>query len=123
MLLLVEDDALVRFAMLRGLLASGYRVLAAATGEEAMALCEAHEGAIDLLITDMLMPGVNGAQLAKILVGQGRVTRVLFVSGYPSEMIHRNHVLDLDAAYLQKPFTPTELEKKIRWIFDTRPTL
>jgi CheY-like chemotaxis protein len=111
-ILLVEDDVLVRRVAERTLDGLGYRVLAAASGEEALArAAEAQE--IDLLVSDVVMPGLCGAELARRLRATRPGTRVLFISGYPGGA--NGPPPDLSAGrVLRKPFTPEELAEEVR---------
>jgi CheY-like chemotaxis protein len=112
--LLVEDDEGVR-ELAGGVLAqSGYTVLAACGGEEALLLNERHANAIHLLVTDVVMPGISGRELAERLVPLRPNIKVLYMSGYTDDAVVRHGVLAEEAAYLQKPFTPTGLLLKVR---------
>ena len=108
-ILLVEDEDLVRRAMHEILESAGYQVLAAATPAAALELCANHTGRIDLLVTDMVMPGMRGRELA--IRARERLPHlvVLFVSGYTGES-----VAAADGAFLAKPFTPDALTAKVR---------
>jgi PAS domain S-box-containing protein len=116
--LLVEDEAaLLRSvgAMLRKL---GYRVLAARGGAEALRLAGEHQGRLSLLLTDVVMPGMNGRELARELARAHPGLRVLFMSGYPAEVISSHGILDEGLSFLQKPFSPEELSAKVRSVLD-----
>jgi PAS domain S-box-containing protein len=106
--LLVEDDALVRGLALRTLEGAGHRVLVAASGEEALALARRHEEPIDLLVSDLVMPGMGGVELADRLEQQRPGLRVLFVSGYASDE-HAAGTALWGRAFLSKPFTRERL--------------
>jgi PAS domain S-box-containing protein len=112
--LLVEDQGDVLRIMRRGLEALGYTVLAAKGGPEALALAARHEGTIDLLVTDVVMPGMNGRDLAQGLSATRPETKVLYVSGYPDQTIVHQGLLAPGLAFLQKPFAPDALARKIR---------
>jgi DNA-binding response OmpR family regulator len=114
--LLVEDDDLVRVALSRGLSRSGYQVWTASSAEEAMVVSAQGEAPFDILVTDLLMPGVNGLELARALLERGHIRHVLLVSGYPDDVVRRGDPLVVQAHCLQKPFTPTELAQKMRAI-------
>jgi two-component system, cell cycle sensor histidine kinase and response regulator CckA len=117
-ILLVEDDPLVRELTQEILEGRGYRVLAPKKPLEAPALSAAYAGQIDLLLTDVVMPGLSGRELAaKVVKGRPQL-RVLFMSGYPDTAVVHNGFLGEGAFFLQKPFTPSLLAKKIREIFD-----
>jgi CheY-like chemotaxis protein len=92
----------------------GYTVLEAPGGEEALTLSDAEPGPIHLLVTDVIMPRMGGRELGKQLVIRRPGLPVLFVSGYPESAISQQGVLDPDLAYLQKPFTPEVLARKVR---------
>jgi len=112
--LLAEDDEGVR-ELAGGVLAqSGYTVLAACGGEEALLLNERHAGAIHLLVTDVVMPGISGRELAERLVPLRPNIKILYISGYTDDAVVRHGVLAEEVAYLQKPFTPTGLLLKVR---------
>ena len=117
-ILLAEDAAAVReFASLT-LRNSGYDVLEAANGREALDLAERHAGRIALLVTDVVMPGMGGRELAGRL-GQIRPgLRVLYVSGYTDDAIVDHGVLEAGVAFLQKPFTSAGLARKVRMVLD-----
>jgi PAS domain S-box-containing protein len=116
--LLVEDEDVVRGLAQRILEQAGYRVIAANGGEEALALCETHTEPIDLLLTDVVMPQTSGKQLAERLTALRPQTKVLFMSGYTDEAIVHHGVLDTNVEFIQKPFTPTALAKKVRQVLD-----
>ena len=112
--LLVEDEAKVRdlvFDMLRRL---GYRVVSAAGGAAALALVEGSREPIDLLLTDVVMPGMNGRELADRLALIRSSVKVLYMSGYADEVITNSGVLDGDVFFIAKPFTMRDLARKLR---------
>jgi two-component system, cell cycle sensor histidine kinase and response regulator CckA len=115
-LLLVEDQDAVREFTATLLEAFGYRVLQAATGPDAIALAERHPEAIHLLVTDIILPVMDGRVLAEKLRAVHPETKVLYISGYSEERIGRAGVLDPDSELLQKPFTPEALAARIRKI-------
>ena len=112
--LLVEDQDEVRRLATKVLKAKGYRVLEAADGAAALALVQRHPGPIDLLLTDVVMPGMNGRELAEYLKKRLPVVKVLYTSGYPHDVIAHRGVLDGDMAYIAKPYTPDRLAAKVR---------
>jgi CheY-like chemotaxis protein len=112
--LVVEDDDAVReltTTMLRG---QGYNVLDAGNGQEACRVAKAHTGRIHLLLTDVIMPGMNGKELSKLLLELYPQLKVLLMSGYAENVIARRGVLDSEVAFIQKPFTSDSLAGKIR---------
>ena len=116
--LLAEDEAAV-CDLVRAILTSrGYTVLSAKLPKEAEALSEQHQGKIDLLLTDVIMPGMGGAELSKRIVARNPRIKVLFMSGYIDDSVVRQGIQENDSAYLQKPFTPVSLAKKVREVLD-----
>ena len=113
-ILLVEDE-LALLTMTRLMLEQfGYRVLPAATPTEALRLAAQNAGQIQLLMTDVVMPEMNGRELAKVLLADNPGLKRLFMSGYTTDVIAHQGVLDPDVHFLPKPFTPAELAAKIR---------
>jgi signal transduction histidine kinase len=117
--LIVEDEAGVRLPTKRILAAHGYRVLEACDGMTALALAERHEGTIDLLLTDVVMPGMGGAELARRLRMVRPELRVVYMSGYSTEAVATHGILTPGATFLQKPFSIEELAGQIRDILDS----
>ncbi len=113
-ILVVEDAALLRPIVTEMLELHGYTVFPAADGAEALALAEQHNGAIDLLLTDVVMPGMNGRELAEQLVARYPAIKVLFTSGYPSDTVIRLGIADARVAFIQKPYVGHELLAEIR---------
>ncbi len=112
--LLVEDDERVR-ALVRSILKKGgYQVLEAEHAEAAAEISSAHQGPIDLLLTDVVMPGRNGRELAEQVVQRRPAIRVLFMSGYSNDAVMMRGVHIADAQFIQKPFTIDELSTKVR---------
>jgi hypothetical protein len=95
------------------LVAKGYRVVEAQNGESGVAAAAKHEGKIDLVITDVVMPGMGGRELVKQLALTRPETKVLFLSGYTEEAISEG-TIESGAAFLQKPFTLQALSRKVR---------
>ncbi|MCK9462283.1 MAG: response regulator [Proteobacteria bacterium] len=115
-ILIAEDDETVRDLLQRTLDGQGYRVLAARTGPEAIALAKKHDGRIDLLLTDVVMPGMGGRELADRLRAQRPELRVLFTSGYSDRNPARGGAGDTRESFIAKPTTPRELAARIREI-------
>jgi two-component system cell cycle sensor histidine kinase/response regulator CckA len=119
-ILLVEDEDAVRDLTRRCLEARGYRVLQASSAEEATHVLASHGARLDLLLTDVVMPGASGPELARRLQAERPDLNVLFVSGYTDDSMVAQRVLDPGASFLQKPFTPDTLARKVREVLDTR---
>jgi two-component system cell cycle sensor histidine kinase/response regulator CckA len=119
-ILLVEDEDAVRNLTRRLLETGGYTVLQASNAEQAMEVAQGHTGRLDMLLTDVVMPGMSGPELARGLVALRPQLRVLYVSGYPDEALPSAGALEADASFLQKPFTPETLARKIREVLDAR---
>ncbi len=117
-ILLVEDEAEVRALAREALATKGYRVLEAANGREAIGLAAAEAGPIHLLVTDVVMPGLNGRQVATHLKASHPEARVLYMSGYTDDAIVQHGVLDPGTEFLPKPFTPDALARKVRAVLD-----
>jgi CheY-like chemotaxis protein len=120
--LLVEDEQQVRRVTAEVLLRSGYQVLDAPTPAEALAIAERHANSIDLLLTDVMMPGMSGPDLALRLREKRPDLKVLCMSGYTDTTILRRGILDRGLAYVQKPLSPTALLLKIRSVLDGKVT-
>jgi DNA-binding NtrC family response regulator len=119
--LVVEDDEQIRNLSRTILTARGYLVLVAENGEHALTLAAEHEGAIHLMLTDVIMPGMSGRELADRLNAAHPAMRVLYASGYTDEMIAHHGVLEPGVAFLQKPFTPGNLAQRVRDVLDAEP--
>jgi len=119
-ILLVEDEDAVRNLTRRLLENGGYVVLQASDAEAALEIAQRHPGRLDMLLTDVVMPGLSGPELARRLMASRPRLRVLYVSGYPDEAMASQGLLDPDASFLQKPFTPETLARRVREILDAR---
>jgi PAS domain S-box-containing protein len=113
-ILLVEDDAVVRELVQRTLGIYGYKVLQAANGPEALSICQSNDEPIDLMLTDVVMPQMSGRELAEAVAKCRPEIKVLYMSGYSGEAVVRGGMLGQDMPFLQKPFTPDALTRKIR---------
>ena len=111
--LLVEDDPLVRNVALRALESAGYTVLESGNGHGALAMAHSCDDEIDLLITDVVMPLMGGRELAQELSALHPKTSILFMSGYTDDAVVRHGIMDKDIEYLQKPFTPESLVRRV----------
>jgi two-component system, cell cycle sensor histidine kinase and response regulator CckA len=120
-ILLVEDEANLRYLARQFLEKQGYRVLEAADGAVAVQIAVAHEAVIHLLLTDVIMPGMNGRELAQRISEIRPNVKVLYMSGYTENVIGRNGTLDAGVRLLQKPFTLRDLKSKIREALDSAP--
>ncbi|HLG14591.1 MAG TPA: PAS domain S-box protein [Blastocatellia bacterium] len=116
--LVVEDDEVVRQLVTLTLQQNGYNVLEAPDGPRALMICEEHLGPIHLLITDVVMPQMGGRTLADIVARQRPDTKVIFMSGYTDSGVVELCNLDAGAAFIQKPFTPSALARKVREVLD-----
>lgn len=114
--LVVENDAMVRTVVQESLQSYGYNVLVARDGFEALTLLCEHLGPIQLLLTDLALPGITGPQVVKCAFGVRPNLRALFISGYPEHMTRQSRGHCPLVPYLQKPFAPAELAHKIRGV-------
>jgi signal transduction histidine kinase/ActR/RegA family two-component response regulator len=117
-ILLVEDEEGVRELARDILRASGYTVIEARNGSEALQLSERHQGPLELLLTDVVMPRMSGRELAERLAPLRPDMSVLYMSGYTDDAVIRHGVLGADTAFLQKPFTPATLVQRVRETLD-----
>jgi PAS domain S-box-containing protein len=121
-ILVAEDDEAVRGIVRVTLESLGYTVLSARHGAEAVQICRAYQGAIDLLMTDVVMPRMSGRQLADLIAHLRPSIKTLYVSGYTDDAVVRHGVLEADMAFMQKPFTPAALSRKLREVLESAPT-
>jgi len=116
--LVVEDEAIVRTLCVQILERMGYKVVQARNGTEAIAVAQGYGERIDLLLTDVVMPGMNGSELATQLVLHHPEMKVLFTSGYTDDAISRHGILDEGVSFIGKPYTLSALAKKVRGVLD-----
>jgi len=121
--LVVEDEQEVR-QLTRTILESyGYRVIEAANSEEALTIEKAQPGEIHLLLTDVILPGMNGKALSERLRALRPKLKIIFMSGYPDDVISPRGVMERDVVYLLKPFSPESLAAKVREVLEGLSTL
>ena len=113
-ILVAEDERIVRVLIRKVLEQAGYTVLLGDGGTEALQLAERHSGPIHLLVTDVVMPGINGRELARRVLELRPDTKVLFLSGYADDAVERHGVLAPGTAFMQKPFSPSALASRVR---------
>ncbi|HRV96347.1 MAG TPA: response regulator, partial [Anaerolineae bacterium] len=120
-ILLVEDEDMIRDLAQRTLLKDGYLVLEAKNGQEALDIFNEYSGTIDLLLTDIVMPGkIAGDKLAKIITSLRPETKILYISGHPKDIRLTQNFITQNSAFLQKPFTPSKLAHKVREVLDIK---
>jgi two-component system, cell cycle sensor histidine kinase and response regulator CckA len=117
-IVLVEDEDIVREPARRMLARHGYTVLAAPDAETGLALVQAHQGKIDLLLTDVIMPGRSGKELSADVIELRPSAKVLFMSGYSQDVIAHQGVLEKGVNLIEKPFSSDELLRKVREVLD-----
>ncbi len=117
-ILLVEDEAVVRELTVQILQADGYQILEAGSGTEALRIAAEHQAPIHLLLTDVMMPGLSGPELADQLRLHHPDIRVLFLSGHDNRLVDREAVASADSAFLPKPFSTETLELRVRQVLD-----
>jgi PAS domain S-box-containing protein len=113
-ILVVEDQEEVRKLAVTALQRQGYTVYSAGSATEALKFCDQHQGPLELLLTDVIMPDTSGHELAKQVTTKRPRLRVLFMSGYTDNALAHHGVLNPSVAYIQKPFTPVSLAEKVR---------
>ena len=117
-ILLVEDEGGVRALATKILESIGYRVIAAANGDQALRILDGMQDPLHLLLTDVIMPGMSGARLAEEALGARPDLKVLFVSGHSDDVLTHHGELDPETNFLEKPFTPETLANKVRQVLD-----
>lgn len=119
-ILLVEDDEKLRELANSILTSCGYAVIASSDTDEARLICEQRASSIQLLLTDVVMPGISGRTLAQLLLSKNPKVKILYMSGYTENAIAHHGVLDSGTHFIQKPFTPSMLAGKVREVLDSR---
>jgi signal transduction histidine kinase/ActR/RegA family two-component response regulator len=120
-ILFVDDNAALRQLITKMLERYGYTVHAAHDGKDALRIAGEHKASIHLLLTDVVMPGLNGGEVAEILAKDYPALRVLFTSGYPADTVVKRGITESRVAFIQKPFLADELATKIRAVLDSGP--
>ena len=118
-ILIVEDDEAVRAFAARILQDLGYKVLESTSPEDALQIGDERQKPIDLLLTDVVLPGMSGRKIAERLTSLRPSMKVLYMSGYTADSVVRNGVMEATTAFLQKPFTPASLAGKVREVLDS----
>jgi CheY-like chemotaxis protein len=117
--LLVEDEVGLRGLLHQVLDDCGYSVSAAASGVKALQLAQEHPDTFDLIVTDVVMPGMSGRQMVEQLVARYPKVKVIYMSGYTDDAVIRHGILHEQVPYLQKPFSPAALARKVREVLDS----
>jgi two-component system, cell cycle sensor histidine kinase and response regulator CckA len=120
--LVVEDEQAVRALIVRTVTSFGYRCLEARDAAEALRLLEQEHGRIDLVITDVVMPGMSGGRLGELLAEHHPMLPVLYTSGFANDDVIRRGLLDASRPFLQKPFAPNDLAGKMREVLEAHAT-
>ena len=118
--LVVEDEYAVRRIVKIALESAGYRVIEARNGPEALDAVRLHAGAIDLVVTDVVMPEMSGRELVERIVKDHTAVRILYMSGYTDDAVMRHGIVESGVAFLQKPFTPLALAHKVREVLNAK---
>jgi PAS domain S-box-containing protein len=119
-ILVIEDEVMIREIINVELVEQGFTVLLASDGEEALGICAGHKGPIQLLLTDVILPGMSGREAAKSITSSRPEIRVIYMSGYTANGIVHHGVLAPGIAFIQKPFSPAQLLDKIRLVLDAQ---
>jgi two-component system cell cycle sensor histidine kinase/response regulator CckA len=119
-ILIVEDDEMIRKLLKRVLGQFGYQTLEAENGKKALQVCDRHKGDIDLLLTDVIMPGISGKKLADLFKEKYPDKKTLFISGYTDREIKQQNLQKDNLEIIQKPISPDELGEKIREVLDSK---
>ena len=121
--LIVEDEAIIRSNVRECLQQLGYHVLEAEDGDVALQICDGLPGKVDLVLTDLVMPGMGGHQLASELAQRHPEVRMLFMSGYTEDSAARREILLQGSAFLQKPFSVADLSNAVHQVLALRACL
>ena len=119
-ILLAEDNAMVARAVSRMLVQHGYRLVTVESGEEAIEFARNAPGTVDLLLTDLVMRGLNGRQAAEVVLRHQPHAKVLYMSGYTEDVVIRVGRFEPGTAFIQKPFSGEELAQRVRELLDSR---
>lgn len=119
-ILLVEDEKMIRDLALEVLQMSGYTVLEASGPDAALEICRQYQRTIHLMMTDVVMPTMNGRELAEQVAKFRPEVKILYMSGYPDDAVVRHGILNSNVAFLQKPFSLDALARKVREVLDRR---
>ena len=117
-ILVVEDNAAARQIVLNILNSSGYQTVGVASGEEALEFMDKHKDQFNLLVTDVIMSGMSGKELAELVAAHNPGIKILFFSGYTDNVIAHHGVLEEGINFIQKPFTRLAFLKKVREVLD-----
>ena len=117
-MLVVEDEDAVRRIVKIALESTGYRVIEARNGTEALEAARTHAGAIHIVVTDVVMPEMSGRELAERIAKDLPGVRILYMSGYTDDAVVRHGIVESGVAFLQKPFSPLALARKVREVLD-----
>ncbi len=121
-ILVVEDTPVVHRVVTQALKKAGYQVLAATSGKEALAHAAANKGAIDLVLTDVIMPELGGPEMVQRLRQTHPGTSIIYMSAYAEELVQERGILQKDTSFIEKPFTQASLLLKVREVLDNRAT-
>ncbi|HVC09343.1 MAG TPA: MEDS domain-containing protein [Elusimicrobiota bacterium] len=117
-IIVVDDDDIVRKLVHRTLAEHGYTVLDAMSSREALTFCERHKGNIHLMLTDAILPHMNGRELGKRVGVLRPKTKIIFMSGYTDDAVVHHGILEAGSAFVEKPFTPEAILRKVREVLD-----
>jgi DNA-binding NtrC family response regulator len=118
-ILLVEDNEEIRKLAMEFLAKQGYKVLEACHGDDGLSICKQHQGPIDLVLTDVVLPGIDGQELVEHLLTLRPGMKVVYMSGYPIDLITHQSISETKKVFLQKPFKLDALGQKVREALDS----